>query len=419
SQNQKYFSILDSEGKLKNRFVFVSNGDPKHSGLIKLGNQKVVNARLADALWYFEEDTRHPLESYVSKLDGIVFHSSLGTLADKTGRVIKLTKYICEKLNLNDQEKNRAQRCAKLCKADLATLMLGEKEFTKLQGYIGMQYALSDQEDQAVAEGIYEHYQPRGQNDALPRGLCGALVALADKMDTVCGIIGIGLMPTGSADPYALRRAANGIVQIIADRDWELDLCDLIGFSLQSFQPDVKIPGEAREKISSFFEQRVVWLLKQMDIDYDVVDSVIRKDELLIHDLIKRARVLQDVRQTPDFIKLVIGFKRASNIIAGERPQSSCDPKLMAEDAEIELYRSLHVLKENIDNLMRDFDYRSITRRLIGFGAVIDRFFDAVLVNCDDPILRRNRHALLSEVREQFLRFADISMVVIESSNGE
>jgi len=417
SQNQKYFS-LRSNNRISNSFIFISNGDPEYSELIRQGNQKVVNARLADALWYYREDTKQPLEHYTERLKDIVFHSELGTVWDKVERILALSDWLSSQSELSMEKYQLVQRTAFLCKADLATLMLGEKEFTKLQGYMGREYALSAHEADEVADGIYEHYQPRGQNDALPVSLTGAIVAIADKMDTVCGIIGIGLLPTGSADPFALRRAANGIVQIIAERKWNINLSDLISKSLEVYSATGaetwSSAALADGSISQFFRQRINWLLKQQGFEYDLIESVLAVSDMNILDVLTRAVALQKYRQELDFLKLVVGFKRVSNIIAKEENFSEIRPCLLLEDAEKELFDGLRILNEEIDVLLRNHDYHGVIRFLVGLGKRIDRFFDDVLVNCEDPELRQNRYALLNQIRRQFLRFADISLLVIE-----
>ncbi|MDP3113379.1 MAG: glycine--tRNA ligase subunit beta [Candidatus Cloacimonadaceae bacterium] len=419
SQNQKYFSVFDINGHLSNSFVFVSNGDPAHSDLIRRGNEKVVKARLSDAIWYFNEDTKQPLERYLPRLKDVVFQSKLGSVAEKCARIQTITKHICEELKLDQPAAEKALRCALLCKADLVTTMLGEKEFTKLQGYIGKQYALAGGEDFEVAEGIYEHYQPRGSNDALPKTLCGAIVAVADKLDTVCGIIGIGMIPTGSADPFALRRAANGVVQIIVDQSWNIDFEHLLSFAFNLVKASRETDAKAAQNINSFFKQRIVWLLKQMDIEYDVIDSVSHIRHGNLNDLISRSRALQKIKAHDDFIRLVIGFKRVANIIASEKAPMIVTPALFAETMETKLYQELMALRLRIDALLKRFDYDAVIAKLIAFGKHIDDFFDAVLVNCDDPQMRANRHALMDEVKSEFLRVADITQIVVENDSQE
>jgi glycyl-tRNA synthetase beta chain len=417
SQNQKYFSVVDTKtGKLSNKFVFISNGDPEASEIIRLGNEKVVRARLADALWYYKEDTARSLESYVPKLETVVFQSRLGTIKAKASRIEELSVFLSGLLGLDEAVIQKASRAAQLCKADLVTTMLGEKEFTKLQGYIGKHYALVSGEDVEVAEAIYEHYMPRGERDSLPTTVPGAIVAVSDKLDTICGIFSVGLIPTGSGDPFALRRAANGIYSIVVDRGWNLDLEQVVDYCLALLQRDAGISLEAREQILSFLKQRLSSNQKAEKLDYDVIDSVLQLDNYNYVDLLKRAEAIQAIRKQESFIKLVIGFKRVSNIISGEKGFTALQASLLDSEAEKELASGLQALTVHLDNLLGTQDYHKAINYLVEFGKLIDSFFDQVLVNVEDTTLRMNRYALLSLIRAEFLRLADISVLVVEQS---
>jgi glycyl-tRNA synthetase beta chain len=419
SQNQKYFSVTAPNGRLSNRFVFISNGDPKHDAVIRHGNEKVVRSRLADAMWYFREDCRKPLESYVPLLKDVVFQSKLGTLDAKRQRCELLCGYICQELQLTSADTQKVLRCARLAKADLVTTMLGEKEFTKLQGYIGMHYALASGEDADVAQGIYEHYMPRGSNDGLPDTLCGSIVAVADKLDTVCGIIGVGMLPTGSADPFALRRAANGVVQIALERDWPIGLMNLVDRAIEGISAQVEMVKDAATNIRGFMEQRVQWLLKQEGFDYDVIESVLSTGIGSPGDLKKRCTAVAKMKQSHDFIRLVIGFKRAANIIKDDSQLPPPDPSLFRDAAETALYDALQQLQEEVGLTVEAHDHDKALWLLTDFGKHINVFFDAVLVNCENPALRTNRHALLAKIKDQFLRIADISRIVVDTESGE
>lgn len=419
STNQKYFAVMDQSGRLTNKFIFVSNGNPEFNELIRRGNEKVVKPRLEDAMWYYHEDTKQPLESYVTQLQDVVFQAELGTLKAKTDRIIQIAEHLAKQLNLSEHEIYAAKRTALLCKADLVTKMLGEKEFTKLQGYIGMHYALACGESEEVAQGIYEHYMPRGQNDELPQTLNGAIVAVADKLDTICGIIGIGMLPTGSADPFALRRAANGIVQIIAEKKWDIDITELIDFTLGNFNKAEINTEKNRQIIRNYFHQRINWYLQQLKIDYDVIDSVMHIDFGNLLHLIRRASALHDFKSDEDFIKLVIGFKRVSNIIKDEKKQLALEQNLLQEPAEIALNAALQALETKIESDLTQLNYTGVIKHLVGIRAAIDKFFDDVLVNVEDEQLRRNRYALLQKIRQAFLQVADLSLLVVEGKTGQ
>jgi glycyl-tRNA synthetase beta chain len=414
SQHQKYFSVKNKDGSLCNKFVFISNGDPKYSELIKLGNEKVITARLEDAEFYFKEDTKQPLEKLVPKLANVTFQADLGSLWEKTERIQAIAEFICKKLELAEPERKKALRAAFLCKADLVTNMLGEKEFTKLQGYIGSKYALLNQEPPEVAAAIYQHYQPRGQNDTLPASLTGAIVAIADKIDTVAGIMGIGMLPTGSNDPFALRRAANGIVQIIGEKKLQLDLHQLIEAAYDNLKNKLPKPDNNKQKVYEYFKQRVHWYLQQSNIDYDVIESVMHIDYADIPDLKQRALALQKFKADPNFDKLVIGFKRVSNIISETGELKELNTSLLQEKAEKKLYENYLILKAKVEDYLPKKNYSKILQELVNFRTMIDNFFDEVLVNVEDSKLRQNRYSLLKLIRELFLKVADIALIVVD-----
>ncbi|MBN1326798.1 MAG: glycine--tRNA ligase subunit beta, partial [Candidatus Cloacimonetes bacterium] len=416
TQHQKYFAVRNDQGQLTNKFVFISNGDVSSAELIRFGNEKVVKARLEDAQFYYREDTGRPLEDYINKLEEVTFQEKLGTLKKKTERITQLAEYIISKLELTAEVKENTLRAARLCKADLVTLMLGEKEFTKLQGYIGQQYALRSGENEIVAQAIYEHYQPRGQLDDLPGSLPGAIVALADKLDTVCGIISVDLLPTGSNDPFALRRAANGIVQIIAFHRLDLNLFELIEKELSLLAGDIAEPLRNREFLIDFFKQRVNWLLQEEGIDYDVIDSVMHIDCSRINDLLHRAKALQEFKQHENFIKLVIGFKRVSNIITTFNTDQLPDSDRFLHQTEFLLLNEAQVAAVEIEAKLIEKDYPAVLSRLVAMGHIIDQFFDDVLVNVDDPAIRENRYRLLNRIRILFLKVADIAKIVVEGN---
>ncbi len=415
SQHQKYFAVKNADGSLAKKFVFISNGDPQHSELIKLGNEKVITARLEDAAFFYQEDIKVGLEEYVPKLAEVTFQQQLGTLWEKTERITAIAAEVCSKIEITRSDLEAVKRSAHLCKADLVTQMLGEKEFTKLQGYMGQMYALACGESDVVAKAIYEHYLPRGERDRLPATVPGAVVAIADKLDTVCGIIGVDMIPTGSKDPFALRRAANGIVQIIDKFKFYFDLTELIKESFQILESKLPQPDNNIDFVLDFFKQRIQWLLRNKELEYDVIESVMNSSYSIIPDLVKRAVALQHFRQRSDFIKLVLGFKRVSNIIAEHIERSAVDENLLQEDSEIKLYHEFKKLQFKAQELLSKQKYDQVLEELVIFGTVIDKFFDDVLVNVEAENLRINRYNLLAEIRQLFLQIADISQIVIEN----
>jgi glycyl-tRNA synthetase beta chain len=415
SQHQKYFAVKNANEQISNNFVVISNGDKTYSDLIKLGNEKVITARLEDAGFFYKEDTAVALEKFVPKLAEVTFQEQLGSLLDKTERLQKIVDFISEKINLTAKINEDSKRAAFLCKADLVTQMLGEKEFTKLQGYMGREYALKSGEKLEVADAVYEHYMPRGERDELPGSIAGAIVAIADKMDTVCGIIGVDMIPTGSKDPFALRRAANGIMQIIDKFKFEINLQELIEATFAALNGKLLSSQNNLDFVIDFFRQRVEWLLKQKNIDYDVIESVMHIDHNNIPDLVHRARALQNFKLNEDFIKLVLAFKRVSNIIAEITDITTFQTELLEEGSERDLYERYLILAQDIDKLLITKSYEKILEFLVKYGKVIDKFFDDVLVNVETENIRQNRYALLKKIRELFLKVADISKIVVEN----
>jgi len=397
SEHQKYFPVINKEKELINKFVFISNGNPENSELIKLGNEKVIKARLEDAAFYYNEDKKQPLESYVPKLKDVTFQSGLGNLFEKTERIMKIVEFLDENLNFSETEKKNSLRAAYLCKADLVTLMINEKEYTKLQGYMGYNYALESGESLVTAKAILTHYQGGNANDEYPMSKVGALVAIADKMDTVCGIFGVGLIPTGSKDPFALRRAANGIVQIIDSQKFEINLHQLIDETFEILKDKLEKHRNNKNLVYDFFKQRINRFLKQTGIDYDVIESVMHIDHSNITDLKQRALDLQKFKQREDFIKLVIGFKRVSNIIAEVKDLGAVNIQLLRENTEKILYDKYLAFSDSIEKSLQKKNYKKVMENLVSFSILIDNFFDDVLVNVSDENLRQNRYNLLGK----------------------
>ncbi|MCF7859316.1 MAG: glycine--tRNA ligase subunit beta [Candidatus Cloacimonetes bacterium] len=412
SEHQKYFSVMKKNGDLSNKFVFISNGDPKYSELIKTGNQKVITARLEDAEFFYKMDTQKELEDYVPKLEEVTFQNNLGSILEKTQRIIKIVEYLCDELEVDKKTAEAALRGAFLCKADLVTLMLGEKEFTKLQGYIGYQYALKSGESKETALAIHEHYQ----NGETKLSIVGSLVAIADKIDTICGIIGVDIIPTGSKDPFALRRAANGIVQIISNNHFEININSLIDKSFTLLDNKLEKSANNKDIVIDFFKQRINWFLKQNKIDYDIIDSVMHIDHSDIPDIYKRSQALQELKMQKDFIKLVLGFKRVSNIISEAKELTKVNTDLIQNETEEILFNEYLVLAKKISELLPHNKYSEILSLLVNYGRMIDDFFDEVLVNVKDAKIKQNRYNILACIRELFLQIADLSKLVVEGN---
>jgi len=348
----------------------------------------------------------------VEKLKDVTFQADLGSTYEKVSRCLKIAEYIIDKLKLDNRDE--ILRTVLLAKADLVTFMLGEKEFTKLQGYIGMKYALLSGETESVSLGIYEHYMPRGQNDGLPTSITGAVAAIADKIDTVCGIIGVDLVPTGSNDPFALRRAANGIVKILDDRDWKLDIFVLIDLALAQLKDKLKEENHNQDILYNFFQQRIKWLLEEEKIAYDVIDSVIDYDFTDIAEIKKRALAIQKFKGSADFEGLVLGYKRVSNILTKEDNFVGVETSLFEDNNEKSLYEYFHLHEREISDNLEKQNYAEAMQVLVSARALIDNFFDQVMVNVEDDKIKANRLNLLSYIKSSFIKIADLEKIVVE-----
>ncbi len=412
SYHQKYFTVVDENGKLTDQFIFVSNGNPEFADTIRRGNEKVVDARLEDALFYYQEDIKKPLSEHAERLNEVVFQKDLGTLSEKSERIKQNAEYLVKELCIENPNGESAIRASLLCKADLVTEMLSEKAFTKLQGYMGQVYALETGENKTTADAINDHYMPVGEKSELPVTLAGAIVALSDKMDTICGIIGVGMLPTGSKDPFALRRAANGVVRIIADRKFDINLIDFIKNSISTL--GAKFDPKHLDFIVNYFKQRVEWYLKSVNFDYDVVDSVLIDADINIHEIILKSEVLQNIKGTDEFDSLVSGYKRAANIISKVKVFEKVDRDLFLEEAETLLFSEYQKVEKLVQKQLENRDYELVVQTLITLNSSIHRFFDEVLVNAEDEKLKNNRYVLLKLIVDLFMDFADITKIVIE-----
>jgi len=414
SEHQKCFAAADEDDRLLPLFLGVSNGDPDQAELITAGFHKVLTARLEDARFFFQEDRKTPLSDRVEALTSVLFQEDLGTLYEKTERIMALAEYLGKRLNLPPAERKTTIRAARLCKADLVTLMVGEKEFSSLQGYMGQQYALASGEPEEVAGAIYEHYLPRFSEDALPETIPGALLAVADKMDTIAGCFSVGLIPTGSQDPYALRRGALGIIRILLRHDLNVDLPELIDRALGAMGSKGKEDlRTVAEQVRDFFRQRIEHQLVERGLDADVVDAVLAADDRVVCDAFSRGRVLQDFRREEQFPALVQGAKRVANILRGQDVSGEPDPQLLREEAEKKLYQINRRIAAEIAGHIDAGEYRAALETTLKLIGPVDEFFDRIMVMDKDQRIRSNRLRLLRLVRENFLLAADYSRIVL------
>ncbi|MEO9902649.1 glycine--tRNA ligase subunit beta [Nisaea sp.] len=409
--HQKYFSAEHADGTLASRFITVSNmaADPERDATIRAGNEKVLRARLSDAKFFWDQDRAVKLEARTGKLSDILFYQKLGTVANKAGRLEALAEWIAGFVPGADASK--AKRAATLCKADLVTEMVGE--FPELQGIMGRYYALHDGEAPEVADAIADHYAPQGPNDRCPTAPESIAVALADKLDTLAGFFAIDEKPTGSKDPFALRRAALGVIRLIVENKLRLPLGDAFARAAGLY------PGlGAPDGILDFFADRLKVHLREGGVRHDLVSAVFAlggEDDLVR--LLGRVTALQSVLSTDDGANLLAGVRRAGNIVRAEEKKDGAahdggtDDSLLAQDEEKALSQALIVAENGADKALADEDFEAAMAALAGLRGPVDAFFDKVTVNVDDPALRRNRLALLARVGSAAHRIADFSNI--------
>ena len=405
-EHQRYFPVLDADGKLLNKFITVRNGDSYAIDNVKRGNEKVLDARLSDALFFYHEDTKKPLEAYVERLDTIVFQQKLGTILDKTKRIQNLSEKIAKALALTLPNLDRA---AYLSKADLTTAMVFE--FTELQGIMGRYYANLSNEPSEVAEAIYEHYLPRFAGDELPSTNEGIILALSDRLDSVAGFFAIGIQPTGSQDPYALRRQALGILNIMMEKKLDVRLFDLLDLALENFDFEDMDKQSVKSDLMSFFELRLKNLFTDMGIRYDVVDAIINIEDSNPFDLLIRAKDLDAWVKNNSVTEALQTFSRISNI-SKEAIAGKVDEALFAHDSEAKLNTAYNSIKAEVEAMLARREYVKALELLISIKDSVDAFFDSVMIMDENMDIRENRLAMLSNIRTTMESVADLSKIV-------
>jgi len=405
--NQKYFCLLDSEGKLLPRFITVANVESRDPKQIVQGNEKVVRPRLTDAEFFFKQDKKQPLETFNERLKNVVFQAQLGTVYDKAERVSKLAAFIAPLIGGDAQ---RAGRAGLLSKCDLATEMVGE--FPEMQGVAGYYYALNDGEPEDVALALNEQYMPRGAGAELPQTLTGAAVAIADKLDTLVGIFGIGMLPTGSKDPYALRRAALGVLRILIEKQLDLDLTGAVEFAVKQFGAKVKAAGLA-EQVLEFIFDRLRARYEDEGIDVATYLSVRALKPGSALDFDQRVQAVQAFRKLPEAEALAAVNKRVSNLLSKAEGAiaEQVEPKYFDNANEFSLYSAIQQADQAVQPMAAARQYSESLARLAALRDPVDAFFEAVMVNAEDAKVRANRYALLSRLRGLFLGVADISLL--------
>ena len=404
--DQKYFPIYDKDGKLLPHFIFVSNINPEDPTAIIEGNEKVVRPRLTDAEFFFKTDLKQKLVDRLPRLETVLFQQQLGTLKDKTDRIEKLAGEIAKQIGADEA---KAKRAGLLSKCDLMTNMVFE--FTDTQGVMGMHYARHDGEDEEVAVALNEQYMPRFAGDELPKSLVASAVALADKFDTLTGIFGIGQAPKGSADPFALRRAALGALRIIVEKNLPLDLEDLVKKSAALFGDKLTNKNVVADVVDFMLGRFRAWYQDE-GIAVDVIQAVLARRPTRPADFDARVRAVSHFRTLDSAEALAAANKRVSNILAkadaaiGEINLTAC-----VEPAEKALAEAVLALRTEVQPLIAQGDYTAVLDKLANLRAPVDSFFDNVMVNAEDPALRQNRLAILNTLQGLFLQVADISVL--------
>ena len=406
-EHQRYFPV-SKDGKLLPYFIAVRNGDKNGIETVKAGNEKVLEARLADALFFYDEDIKKPLESFVENLKTVVFQAKLGTVYDKTLRIEKLASDIIN--NLDEKEAlNDTLRAAKLCKADLVTNMVFE--FTELQGVMGREYAKVSGENDDVAQAIFEHYLPRFAGDILPQTKAGIALSIADKLDSIAGFFAIGIKPSGSQDPYALRRQALGILSILLDQKLDINLEQLISDALDNYSHLAFDKAEVTSQIMDFFIERIKNLFKDLGIRYDVIDAVLSSNLNSISDIHTRAVELNNWLQKEELVEMLTAFNRVSTL-AQKAESDRVEESLLKEDAEIKLNAGFKEIKAQVEGFLANKEYNKALDAFASIKPLVDNLFDNVMIMDKDEAVKENRLGLLKQIYDTMLTICDLSKIV-------
>ena len=408
--HQRYFPVL-KDGQLLPLFITIRNGGKEHLETVQHGNERVLRARLEDAQFFFDEDRKKTLEQHGEKLKTVVFQDGLGTIYDKALRLEVLAGYIADAIGANEQDKKDAVRAAKLAKADLVTGMV--TEFTELQGVMGREYALLDGETKAVAQAIDEHYMPRFAGDSQPASVAGRIVSLADKIDTIVGTFSRGLIPTGSQDPFALRRQALGIVNMLKEAQYHISLSQLVAKAMELLKiADAGQQAKLQNDVADFMKLRLKNVLADAGIRYDVVDAVFVTVDDIYGVFLRANAVNEAVKQ--DMEKTIQAFVRTGNIARkAEDVQAAVEADLLAEQVEKDLYKAYEDTTSKVEKEVAAQDYAGAIATLSQLAAPIDAFFDGVMVMDKDEKIKNNRLGLLKLVVNLICQVADFSKIVL------
>lgn len=409
-EHQRYFPVVDDKKRLMPYFITVRNGDDSHIDIVVKGNEKVLGARLEDAKFFFNEDIKYPLEDYVERLNNITFQEKLGTLYQKTKRIQKLGSKIGNYLEVGDETVKNVDRAALLSKADLVTKMVSE--FTELQGKMGMEYAKHSNENEIVSLAIFEQYLPRYSGDQLPSTTAGSILSIADRLDSIAGLFAIGIQPSGSQDPFGLRRSALGIINIILDKKWNISLSEIVDFALYIYVEENGLAfdyNKIKTEIMDFFITRIRNMFLDMNIRYDIIEAVVNTNIDDIYDLKIRANKLNDWLSKDGLQEILTAFNRVSTL-ALKATSNEIKRDLLTED-ELNLYDSFNNIEEKVLNLIDKKEYDKALDLLITLKNPIDNFFEKVMVMVDDEKLKNNRLGLLKTIYDTMMKVCDLSKI--------
>lgn len=405
-EHQRYFSVQSNNGDLLPYFISVRNGNDNEISTVIRGNEKVLHARLSDAQFFYEEDQKQSLDFHRKKLERVVFQEKLGSISDKVARVTKNTKDIAAKLNMEKETTKQSIRTAEISKFDLMTNMV--HEFTELQGIMGEKYALLYGEDKIVAQAIREHYLPKQANGKLPESAPGAIVSLADKLDTIIGFISVDLTPTGSQDPYSLRRQAIGVLRILEDRQWDITFESLLAIAMQQYK--LVVNDSIAEKIHSFFTLRMTYLLKQKSIEQDVIEAVLQKEIGNVSYVTEKALVLSAKRNDPDFKHIQEALVRVLNLANAAAP-TDVDESLFKTPSESQLHDKYLEVRQKYGQVRKQKQAKQALSELAKLAEPIHSFLENNMVMTDHHAIKNNRLSLINHLASLINDYADLTII--------
>lgn len=410
-EHLRYFPVVDDNNRLKPYFITIRNGDEQYLDMVTKGNEKVLGARLEDAKFFFEEDTKNPLEDFVENLKTIIFQEKLGTLYDKTLRIQKLSEKVADYLEVGEKTQENLYRASYLSKADLASKMV--IEFTELQGKMGLEYANASGENEIVSLAMHEQYLPKYSGDELPTTTAGSILSITDKLDTIAGLFAIGIKPTGSQDPFALRRSALGVINIIIDKKLNLPLSEIIDYALYIYVEENGLAfdyNKTKKEVLDFFKGRLRSMFLDSGIRYDIIDAVLNSNTDDIYDIKIRIDKLDEWLKDKNADGILNSFNRISTL--AEKTETNDVKRDLLEKEELQLYDDYNAIEEKFITSIDKKEYNKALDTLASLTESIDHYFDNVMVMVEDEELKQNRLALLRKIYDRMLMVCDLSKIV-------